>query len=495
MPKTCCVSDPVETAPGTRRVVLVSPYELGRQPVALAHLAAWLKRAGVAVTCIDLSLEKLSVERLSGAAAVIFHLGMHTATRIALEALPRVRAAVPEAALAAFGLYAPVNAALLEELGVSAVFGGDAEPAILAWVETVLRGKPARQPPAVYTGRIEFLLPDRSSLPPLSRYAHLVLPDGSRRVAGFVETTRGCKHLCRHCPVVPVYQGRFRAVPLSIVLADIAQQVERGAEHISFTDHDFLNGPTHALKVVRALHARWPHVSFDATIKIEHLIRHASLLPELKAAGCAFVISAVESLDDAVLTRLAKNHTRADFERAVHLFGEIGLPLSTTWIPFHPWTTLTDYLDLLSTLVALRLVETVPPVQLSIRLLIPAGSALLDLPGFEELIEPFDRRLLTYPWRHRDPRVDALQRTVQAIAAQGEREGAPRRVIFERIWQAAHAALGRDAPSLAGRELGVPIPHLSEPWYCCAEPTEEQLTFVTDAPPCSEIAAAPPLTV
>ena len=474
LPAPACLTASVPPAGGGFRVVLINPYELGRQSFAIAEASAWFKRAGMEVVCLDLALEKLSPEALAGAGAVAIHLGMHTATRLALEILPRLRAWAPAAALAAFGLYAPVNEALLRELGVEAVFGGESEPDLVRWAQAVRagsRGAVGR----VHTGRIEFLPPDRSGLPPLSRYAQLVLPDGSRRVAGFVETTRGCKHLCRHCPVVPVYEGRFRAVPLPVVMADIEQQVAMGAQHISFTDHDFLNGPGHALKVVRAMKARFPGLSFDATIKVEHLVRHAALLPELAAAGCAFVISAVESLDDAVLGYLAKNHTRADFLRAVALMREAGLPLAPTWVAFHPWTTLEGYLDLLATLVALRLVEAVAPVQLSIRLLVPAGSRLLELPGFRRRLKAFDPRLLGYPWVHEDPRVDHLQQEVSALVAAGERAGQPRRAIFEAVWQAAHRALGREPESLAGRDLGEPVAHLSEPWYCCAEPTEQQL--------------------
>ena len=70
------------------------------------------------------------------------------------------------------------------------------------------------------------------------------MPDGSRRVAGSTESTRGCKHLCRHCPIVPVYNGLFSAVPLDLVLADVRSQIEAGAQHITFGDADFFNGPT-----------------------------------------------------------------------------------------------------------------------------------------------------------------------------------------------------------------------------------------------------------
>jgi hypothetical protein len=303
----------------------------------------------------------------------------------------------------------------------------------------------------------------------------LNLPGGGNKMLGFVEASRGCKHLCRHCPVVPVYQGKFRIVPVEVVMADIAQQVQAGAAHISFGDPDFFNGSTHAMKLVAAMHARYPGLSFDATIKIQHLIDHARLLPALKAAGCLFITTAVESVDDKVLEYLAKNHTRADFERALQLCREAGIYMAPTFVPFTPWTSLEGYLDLLRTLVRLRLAEAVPPIQLCIRLLVPEGSYLLQLPGFREKIAAFDADLLGYPWRHDDPRVDALQQALQALAAQGEEKGSARNEIFGRIWRCAHDALGLAPPPLTRADFGEPIAHLSEPWYCCAEPTDQQL--------------------
>ena len=105
-----------------------------------------------------------------------------------------------------------------------------------------------------------------------------------------------------------------------VVLADIRQQVAAGAEHITFGDPDFFNGPTHAMRIVEALHREWPAVTYDATIKIEHLLKHRDLLPRLRETGCLFVTSAVESVDDAVLAKLDKGHTRADFIEVVREF-------------------------------------------------------------------------------------------------------------------------------------------------------------------------------
>jgi hypothetical protein len=291
------------------------------------------------------------------------------------------------------------------------------------------------------------LTPDRAGLPPLSQYAALLMPDGSTRVVGSTDATRGCKHLCRHCPIVPVYNGRFHAIPVDAVLEDIRTQVHAGAQHISFGDPDFLNGPTHARRIVERLAREFPGVTYDATIKIEHLLTHASMLAVLAGTGCLFITSAVESIDDRVLQHLAKGHTRADFIRAVQLCRDAGITLSPTFVAFTPWTTLEGYEELLRTIEELDLAEQVAPIQLAIRLLITSGSPLLALPDIQAVITEFDPASLTWPWRHRDPRVDALQRSVmQSVSARSKARRA--------------------------------VPHMTEAWYCCAEPSVEDMRLV-----------------
>jgi radical SAM superfamily enzyme YgiQ (UPF0313 family) len=458
------------------KVVLINPYEIGRQPFGLAEPAAWLRRAGCEVHCLDLTLQRLKPGVFRAARVVAIYVAMHTATRVAVEAIPRIQALAPRAHLCVYGLYAPMNEKRLRELGVHTVLGGEVEPSLVSLVERLRAGDGQVQTePVVNLSRIEFLTPERGALPPLAGYAHLQLPDGARKTVGFVEGSRGCKHLCRHCPVVPVYHGMFRVIPVDVAMADVRQQVAGGAQHISFGDPDFLNGPTHALKLVQALHAEFPEITYDATIKIQHLIDHAGMLPKLKATGCLFITAAVESVDDRVLELLAKNHTNEDFARAVALCRAAGIVLAPTFVAFTPWTTLEGYIELLERLLELDLVESVPPIQLAIRLLIPQGSLLLELPGFQAHIGEFDPKLLGFPWKNPDARVDRLQLVVQELVAQAEAHGLSRRETFARIWGLAHAALGVDAPVLADSGMGASIPRLSEPWYCCAEPTDQQL--------------------
>ena len=344
------------------KVVLINPYELGRQPFGLAEPAALLQDAECVVDCLDLSIQMLESEVLHGADLVGIYVAMHTATWIAVEALPRIRAMAPKAHLCVYGLYAPMNELLFLELGVGTVLGGEFEGGLLSVVERLRAGNGADQTEALIDlSKVAFVVPDRSMLPDLAEYAQLEMPNDSRRIVGFVEATRGCKHVCRHCPVVPVYEGRFRVIPREVILADIRNQISAGAQHLSFGDPDFMNGPTHAIKLVQGIHEEFPHITYDATIKIEHLLKHRDLLQILKETGCLFITSAVESVDDRILKILDKNHTDADFGEAVHALREVGIDLAPTFLPFTPWTTMEGYIALLERLVELDLVNNINP--------------------------------------------------------------------------------------------------------------------------------------
>ena len=190
------------------------------------------------------------------------------------------------------------------------------------------------------------------------------------------------------------------------------------------------------------------------------------MIPLLHDTGCLFVTSAVESIDDRVLARLEKGHTRADFEKVASLCRAAGLTLVPTYVAFTPWTTLAGYCELLQAIDALDLVDHVSPVQLVIRLLIPRGSRLLELDDVQAIVGPYSPATLTYPWRHPIPEVDALQRRLEAMV--GNRLASDRQELFARVMDEAYAAAGQ--PSVAWierpRRARAAIPYLNEPWYC-----------------------------
>lgn len=454
------------------RVVLISTYELGRQPFGLASPAAWLRQAGATVCCQDLSQGRLYDEDIIDADLVAFYVPMHTATRIAVHVLERVRVLNPQTHVCFYGLYAPMNEGYLRRLGVDTVMGGEFETGLVALMRR-LQAAPGRSPgqtePVVSLQRQQFVLPDRQGLPPLERYAQLIVGPGKQRVVGYTEASRGCKHHCRHCPIVPIYEGRFRIVQREMLLQDIRQQVAAGAEHITFGDPDFFNGVGHAMPLVQALHREFPDLTYDVTIKIEHLLRYRRHLPTLRDTGCILVTSAVEAVQDDILDRLAKGHSRQDFLDTLALCRGIGLSLNPTFVAFTPWTSLADYIELLTVLAEQGLIDQVSPIQLAMRLLMPAGSKLLELPDVHQVIQGFDESALTYRWQHPDVRVDRLCEEALQLVQNGESEGANRRDVFTRLWDTAHKTAALVTPAVPDPKVAPargPIPYLNEPWYC-----------------------------
>jgi radical SAM superfamily enzyme YgiQ (UPF0313 family) len=483
---------------GVMEIVLISTYELGRQPFGLASPAAWLRKRGHQLVSLDLSRQSLDETAIRKAQLIAIYLPMHTATRLAAQLIPRLRQLNQSAHLCCYGLYAPMNVEYLRSLGVLTILGGEFEEGLVHLAERLASNgeQKASQPsppqlePVVSLARLSFEVPDRSGMPVIEKYAHLIVPGDGYRIVGSSEASRGCKHLCRHCPIVPVYKGVFRIVSRDVVMEDVRRQVAGGAQHISFGDPDFFNGIRHAMELVEEFHREFPAVTYDVTIKIEHLRKYEENLAKLRDTGCLFVISAVESVDDAVLEFLDKGHTREDFLHVVRVFREFGMTLHPTFVPFTPWTTLSGYIDLLGVLLEQELIEHVAPIQLGIRLLIPEGSRMLELEEIWSIIGPFDPHSLAYPWKNPDARLDALSETIQEISADAEGRKESRSATFERIWNAAHTTAGITAPPLVPPASHASVPFLSEPWYCCAEPTRDQLVSIGSAKPQTKRAVA-----
>src|SRR5207245_2711719 len=221
-------------------IVLISTYELGRQPFGLASPAAWLQKRGHHVVSLDLARQSLDESAVRDAGLIAIYLPMHTATRLAAQLIPSLHDLNSSAHLCCYGLYAPMNVEYLRTLGVSTILGGEFE--------------------------------------------------------------EGLVHL--------------------------AERLAAGAQMNSFGDPDFFNGIRHAMELVEEFHREFPKLTYDVTIKIEHLRKYEEHLPTLRDTGCLFVISAVESVDDAVLEFLDKGHTRKDLPHVRMPIRPLGLPLT-----------------------------------------------------------------------------------------------------------------------------------------------------------------------
>jgi radical SAM superfamily enzyme YgiQ (UPF0313 family) len=455
------------------RVLLISTYELGHQPLHVASPAAALQQAGHQVRCLDLSVQPWDRDALAWAQAVGFSVPMHTAMRLALSAARRVRREYPRLPMCFYGLYAAVSRDLVIGELADRVIAGEYEPALVSWIDGLAQGEAtpgAAEQPVIQLARGTFDPPARELLPGLRHYARLAV--GAREhLVGYVEASHGCVHRCRHCPVPAIYDGRIRIVQARTVLSDIERLVEMGASHITFGDPDFLNGRRHSLAIVRELHERFPTLTFDATTKVEHVLQHADVWPGMATSGCLFVVCALESVNDEILARLDKGHTTAEAVLAVTLLREHGIEIRPSFMPFTPWTTPRDVLDIIDFVAAHDLVANVDPVQYTIRLLVPEGSRLLERADLRVHLGRYDAERLSYPWRSADPSADRLQGRLSALVQQSVAAEQSTGAVFSQIRAAVREAAGESAADALGDE---PIaigstegrPRLTEPWFC-----------------------------
>ena len=465
-------------------ILLISCYELGHQPLGIALPLGFLKQSGYQPIGMDISVEPFDPEKVCSAKFVGISVPMHTALRLGIRVAERVREINPVCHICFYGLYASLNAEYLLTHDADSVIGGEYETPMLHLIASLekeedqdMRGvNRLGQTEGPYLERLSFESADREGLPPLEKYARLQA-NGTERVVGYTEASRGCHHMCRHCPIPPVYQGRFFVIPKETVLEDIRRQVRAGARHITFGDPDFLNGPGHSLKIVELMHEEFPEVTFDITTKVEHILKHRGCFNELRALGCLFVVSAIESLSDTVLTHLNKGHTRADVYTALLILREARIALRPSLVAFTPWTTLGDYQELLNFVESEKLIDFIDPVQYSIRLLIPPGSLLISLPAMGPHLGSLIQESFTYTWTHPDPRMDRLQRDITARVEKAASLGQDPFVTFYQIRLLTDAPLGRTSkrPLPSPNPNRIRPPRLTETWFCCAEPTQGQL--------------------
>ena len=464
--------------------LLISTYELGHQPLHLATAASALIAAGHETRCMDLAVAPWNEADVEWAEIVGISVPMHTAMRLAEKVATRVRHTRPKLPIATFGLYAGIDHHPELPTSIDASFAGAYEPNLVAWIDDVRTPlNPAA--PSVDLERHATRMPARKLLPPITEYTRLAV-DGMEHPVGYVETTRGCVHTCRHCPVPIIYKGRIRIIDADVVLADIDQLVDQGAKHITFADPDFLNGVRHSMEIVRRLHRRHPHLTFDATVKVEHILEHVGLWDEFRNAGCLFVVSAFESVSENILRILDKGHTAADAVAAIHLLRRHGIEIRPSWMPFTPWTSPQDVRGILHFVRENDLIPNVDPVQYTIRLLVPHGSLLLNHPDMRPHLLDYDHQRLSYRWEPDDPRSDLLQLQLADIVEHGITTEASDLDTFGRLWDVVHQAapLSTDhgTPEFSSTASALARPRLTEPWFCCAEPTEGQFSPLDEIP-------------
>ena len=456
-------------------ILLISCYELGHQPTGIAMPLALLDKAGYKVDVLDIANTAMELDKILLAKFVGISVPMHTALRLGVQVAEEIRKLNPSCHICFYGLYAFSNSDYLLNTLADSIIGGEFEIALVELVKAVINNIPINiegvgtkeNKPRPIMKRLEFSLPNRKSLPQLSNYTKL-LYQGEERLTGYLEASRGCLHFCTHCPIPAVYQGKFFVIPKDIVLSDIRQLVTTGAHHITFGDPDFLNGPNHSLKILRAMHKEFPKITFDFTTKIEHILKHREIFPELNELGAIFLVSALESFSDKVLKELDKGHSREDIFTALEITRKVNISLRPTFVAFTPWTTLDDYLEMLDFIVKEDLIEQVDVVQYTLRLLIPPGSLILNKSDNTDWLGELNQKAFSYEWIHPDSKLDKLHKEVSKLVEQALKEQKSSQEIFLQVLDLANQAkFGKS--SIKNLVLPSPKlmpPRLTEAWFC-----------------------------
>jgi len=436
------------------KILLLSFYDLGKQPKIISELYKKLDNGSNQIDVVDYSIEEKNLT-LDNYDVLGIYASMHTASVLAEQYLRDRK--LPNK-LFVFGLYAKVFSEMFSNFQSIHSFDSDELESLL---EVQLNPN--------YS--FKHSVPDRTILPSITDYSHIV--DGSNNlIAGSVETTYGCKHECTHCPVPIEFKGMFKTFGTEKIITDVTNQVEEGAKHISFNDPDFFNGPKHALKILQLLNEKHPSITYDSTIKVEHILKYPDYFQELKNLNMLFVISAFETTNDHVLNILQKNHSFNDLNKAVELSLENKIDIRPTWMPFSPWTEQNDLISIIKLIENYKLRETVDPIQLTIKLLVPKNSLILKRPEMKEYLLDYDPSSFSYAWKYKFPNIDNIQNELFTYVLQHESENEYTQYLGLVDILESHTNETLLNSEKYSQRI---VPKLSETWFCCAEPNKIQL--------------------
>ena len=436
------------------KILLTSFYDLGKQPKIIAEIVDRYNSAEIDFDFFDFSVEDQNKD-LENYDVLGIYAPMHTATILSIEYIKDKK--LPNK-MFTFGLYGSV----LEDFNSSIRYIKDIESDELALFLEINDD---------HQFSLKNNIPNRQIFPDISNYAHLV--DGSNNIiAGSVETTYGCKHSCTHCPVPISFNGTFKTYSLEKIISDVENQVNQGAKHISFNDPDFFNGPIHALKILESLNKKFPTITYDSTIKVEHIIKYKKYFKELSSLNMVFVISAFETTNDLVLSILEKNHTSNDLNTSIEISQDFGIDVRPTWMPFSPWTELNDLSNIVNLIEKYKLRETVDPIQLTIKLLIPKHSLIIKKPEINKYLGNYEKNSLSFKWEYENNDVEKLQSSLfDFILHNSELDEHKQYLGMVNIIEKF-----TDTELLKNSTYDFKnASKLSETWFCCAEPSKIQL--------------------
>jgi radical SAM superfamily enzyme YgiQ (UPF0313 family) len=395
------------------------------QPLGIATAAAHLVEADIEIQTIDASLVVPPMVS-PGAKVVAFSVPLFDSLKPTLESVRDLRTDGYEGLIVLYGNYAMLNKESLLGRYADAIILGDWETSLVeiarrasvgASISSIANVACSGATGATTYLRSGHLPPNRAGLPPLTayRYAEVERRAGGAVVVGNVEASRGCRFSCSYCSVFAAHHNKVVIQPLEVVIADIDQLVEMGAEHICFVDAEFQNATKHAISIVAEMHARHPKLSFDFTSRADLLAQDPDRLEMFVKCGARFVTTALEFPKQEVLDAMNKGFEVEAIGRAVGACRKTGLGINPTFVLFNPWIELEDLAMFEEFLERHDLHGEVEPIQMKTRLWLYRGSPLLRVAGVANRVSRENE--FNFEWRHRDGAVEGVYAKLSGSAS------------------------------------------------------------------------------
>lgn len=404
-------------------VVVISIFEGGYQPINALSAYTALEQAGLPAVLHDIYVDGFDANDVAAKSDGIYAIAvpLFDSLSSAPDVVRQIREADPQAKIIFFGQYATINARHLAGQHCDFVINGEWEQPLVNLVRH-LSGEPAEELFGVvdgeaaewgligrpYRSRGHFVVPNRKAAPPLSKYPqpHLNKLLGYDVTVGGLESTRGCHHKCTYCSVYAAYDGKVILSDSDIVVQDVRNMVEMGMDHLTFIDADFFNAKKHPMRILRQLHEEFPHLTYDFTTRVDHILENREAITEMADLGVKVITSALEFPNQRVLNEVYKEMDVPMIEAAIQHVRASGITINPTFIMFNPWVDLEDLALFEDWVDRNDLAELIDPVQYETRLHLYEGSPLLKNDSIQALNKT--RKEFHYEWEHPDPRVDEL---------------------------------------------------------------------------------------
>lgn len=394
------------------KVLIVSSFEGGYQPISAATACAALSENGFDTSILDTYVDGVREDILKEANLVAISIPLFDSLYSGIEIAKIVKEINKNAHVSFFGQYASINASRLAPKYCDTCIIGQWENKLVLLAQQLSKNhfsySSSQENNYIVNESQKFYLPHRAFLPPLYKYPQEQINKfcGSTQIVGGTETSRGCHHKCLYCSVFASYDGKVEIIPEEIILTDVRTMISGGMTHLTFMDADFFNSKNYGIKIMKKIHEEFPSLTFDFTTRVDHINENKDIISEMKALGLVFITTAVEFPCQEVVNEIDKEITLQDIEEAINFLKEENIQINPTFILFNPWIKLENLIEFKAFVHKNSLDEIIDPIQYETRLHIYKGSPLLNRDSIKNL--ELSENEFNYEWKHPDSRVDEV---------------------------------------------------------------------------------------